>query len=229
MKILLTGASGGLGRQIKSQWDGEVISMGINPTDDIVADFKYLNEVENELYDALPVEGVIHCAGKALLSPNEKLDADDIIRLMKVNALSNFVINRELIYNCSIPPKFIIHICSDAAEHPMTHSLAYNVSKAAQLMIMKQMARERPPPPVIFAVSPGKIAGTGMSDYIDEAFPPLRGMTPAEGRKYLLSGLRVGELDAVAVARFVCDLAEWAVQPGGKFLHGHNIPMGGAR
>jgi NAD(P)-dependent dehydrogenase (short-subunit alcohol dehydrogenase family) len=230
MKILLTGGSGGLGTAIKNSLDHRIITMGENEKEDYVVDFddvRNLRDIVNVL-KGTGIDGVIHCAGEALIMPNDILTANEISRLMNVNAISNFIINRGLI-TCDHPPKFILHVCSDAADHPMTHSLAYNMSKAAQLMLMKQMAREQAPRPVIFAISPGKIAGTAMSDYVDATFPALRGMTKEEGRKYLLSGLRVGEMHVQSVAAIITSLIDIALSDDGSCLHGHNIMLGGAR
>ena len=104
----------------------------------------------------------------------------------------------------------------------MTHSLAYNVSKAAQLMVMRQMAHEDKRS-IIYGVSPGKIANTGMSTYIDTTFPAMRGMTYDEDRKYQLSRLKTGELQPETVAKFIVAL----IGVANKSYHGHNFCIGG--
>jgi NAD(P)-dependent dehydrogenase (short-subunit alcohol dehydrogenase family) len=56
----------------------------------------------------------------------------------------------------------------------------------------------------VFGISPAKIAGTGMSRYIEEKVPELRGWTPEEAREYQLKGLVTGcEIPAAIIAEFI--------------------------
>lgn len=230
MQILVTGGNGGLGKAIVGLLklhDHEVITMGREGCDYnidfgerswLLQDFLIRKKIE--------ADGVIHCAGTNHIDKNNHLKLEKITELFVVNALSNFIINRYFMFDYSDEERglqFICHVISDAAWTPMTNSFAYNVSKAAQLMAMRQMAHEWKPWPVIFGVSPGKINDTGMSDYIDRTFPPLRGMTFEEGRKYQLSRLRTGEMGAKQVAEFICYLCLSA----NPHYHGHNFQIGG--
>jgi NAD(P)-dependent dehydrogenase (short-subunit alcohol dehydrogenase family) len=223
MNILVTGADGGLGTMVRYAVEngGDIVF----PLSKMDCDFSF-EDVEKpcrEISNVDVIHGIIHCAGVNLLRTHSELTPELIEKVIRVNAISNFIINRHFINHPIRPPFFICHVISDAAWTPMTHSLAYNVSKAAQLMVMRQMAHEKKPDPVIFGVSPGKIAGTGMSEYIDNTFPPMRGMTYEEGRKYQLSRLRTGEMDAEFVADFIIGLCE-RISP---HHHGHNFAIGG--
>lgn len=230
MKYLITGGSGGLGKALH-QWileswgpeDGasppEVTTMGREWCDINVNLATSSSAILEELLYGVTTDHIIHCAGANYIAPHNKLNDDYIADLMNINAISQFRINKIMLQK---KPKSICHVISDAAWTPMTHSLAYNVSKAAQLMVMRQMAHENKSA-VIFGVSPGKIADTGMSEYIDSTFPALRGMTYKQGRDYQLSRLRTGEMSPATVAEFILNL----VSLSSKHMHGHNYVIGG--
>jgi NAD(P)-dependent dehydrogenase (short-subunit alcohol dehydrogenase family) len=91
----------------------------------------------------------------------------------------------------------------------MRHSLAYNCSKAALDMATKQMAREltKPYGLSVFGVRPGKMAGTGMSTYIDEQVCLMRDWTPEQAMAYAQQNSVTGlELPPMKVAEFIYDL-----------------------
>lgn len=220
-RTLITGGASGLGKALAEEiGKEEVITIGHRC--DIEADFNNMKELQEAL-TKIPgdVREVIHCVGINRLSSNTDLLWTDIGKAIRVNAISNFEVNKFLLAKRKVD--VICHIVSDAAHKPMTHSLAYNMSKAAQLMLVRQMAREHKPAPVIFAVSPGKIAGTPMSDYIDKTFPAMRGMTPEEGRIYGLKGLQTEEISLKLITGFIIGLLAMA-KPS---FHGHNFPIGG--
>jgi NAD(P)-dependent dehydrogenase (short-subunit alcohol dehydrogenase family) len=220
--VLVTGGSGGLGKALTQALMAatyEVTTIGRDGCD-IICEFTDLNDLDDKIYGKT-FDLVVHCAGENFIAAHNDLQIEDIARLFLVNALSNFTINRILINNGL---QAACHIISDAAFTPMTHSLAYNVSKASQLMIMRQMAHEvKHDKCIIFGISPGKIANTGMSKYIDNTFPPMRGMTYEEGRQYQLSRLKTGEMQPRYVADFIRDIIK-RVSP---HYHGHNFVIGG--
>lgn len=231
MRYLITGGSGGLGKALQlslaDRWgpDGEhdITTLGRDDCN-INVDLAYASiDKLKVLLEYVPADYVIHCAGTNYIAPHRQLESSKIIELFSINAISQYRINSILLARQPKErPKAICHIISDAAWTPMTHSLAYNVSKAAQLMVMRQMAHEDKSS-IIFGVSPGKIAGTGMSDYIDHTFPNLRGMTYKQGRDYQLSRLRTGEMSPTIVAEFILSLLSVA----NKHMHGHNYVIGG--
>jgi len=220
MSTLITGGGSGLGLALAKRISKGVTTIGHGCN--IEVDFENMKNLQEAL-PAIPkdIEVCIHCVGTNRLSPNVDLSWTELSRAMRVNAISNFVINNFLIEQRKVHQ--IIHIVSDAAHKPMTHSLSYNMSKAAQLMLVRQMAREHKPDPIIFAVSPGKIKDTPMSKYIDETFPVLRGMTKEEGRKYLLSGLQTVEIELRDAVEFIIAL----ILTCNRSYHGHNFIFGG--
>jgi NAD(P)-dependent dehydrogenase (short-subunit alcohol dehydrogenase family) len=223
MHILVTGGSGGLGKRIAQGlfMAGHTVTTMGRDNCDISCELEYIGDINTALGGRIGFDAVIHCAGENYIAPHNDLQIQDIERLFMVNAVSNFHINRILL-NRGL--QIACHIISDAAWTPMTHSLAYNVSKAAQLMVMRQMAHEiKPDKCIIFGVSPGKIADTDMSKYIDNTFPALRGMTYEEGRKYQASRLKTGEMSPDTVANFVKAIFRTI----STHYHGQNFTIGG--
>lgn len=82
-------------------------------------------------------------------------------------------------------PMRIVAVSSDAAERPMRTSMAYCASKSGLNMAVKVAARELGPMGWrINAVAPGMTAPTGMSEYIDQRVPEVRGWGPHETASY---------------------------------------------
>jgi NAD(P)-dependent dehydrogenase (short-subunit alcohol dehydrogenase family) len=226
--VLVTGGAGTLGRAIarklKDVYVYDTFTLDMPSTDaNIKVNLRDWAKVEEALKGE-QFDAVVHVAGINKIAAHKDINADLLVEMMYVNCYSQFYLNRFLLSNSLNPLRLSLHIVSDAALQPFTHSLAYNMSKAAQLMMVRQMAHEiKPRDCTIFSVSPGKIANTGISNYIDKAFPPLRGMTFEEGREYQLSRLRTGEMDVEDTAEFVCSLFDTATSHN----HGHNYIIGG--
>jgi NAD(P)-dependent dehydrogenase (short-subunit alcohol dehydrogenase family) len=179
------------------------------------------------------VHALINCAGVNALCPFESLNTEEWERVMDINAKAPWVMTRcllPMLANKADPwhAGTVINIVSNAANVPMTHSLFYNASKAAALMVTKQMARElfKSHGLTIFSVSPNKLEGTGMSRQIEEAVPALRGWTPEEAQQYQLNALPTGmETDPRLVAEFIGYLL--SKKERHIYFHGCNIPYGG--
>ncbi len=225
--VLVTGGAGTLGSAIASKlkdYEYNVTTLDRpGSTADIRFDLKYGPHAQWDHMEG-QFDAVIHVAGINKIAAHKDITDDLIVDMMYVNCYSQFYLNRHLMENTLTPLRLALHIVSDAALQPFTHSLAYNMSKAAQLMMVRQMAHEiKPQQCTIFSVSPGKIANTGISDYIDKTFPPMRGMTFEEGRAYQLSRLRTGEMKVDDTAEFICALFDTATVHN----HGHNYLIGG--
>lgn len=119
----------------------------------------------------------------------------------------------------------VLNIVSNAAHMPMRCSAAYNASKAAALMLTKQMARELAPDVTVFSVSPNRLAGTGMSEDIDQQVCATRGWSVEEARKYQLASLQAGEeTDPETLAEFIAFLL--SSKKRHMYLTGCDIPYG---
>lgn len=227
--VLVTGGAGTLGSAIANElcevYEYDVYTMDIPGTNaDILCNLKNTSAWKQALDDGPGFDAVVHVAGINKIAAHKDITDQLLAEMMYVNCYSQFYLNRFLLEDVINPLKLSLHIVSDAAIQPFTHSLAYNMSKAAQLMMVRQMAHEiKPDVCTIFSVSPGKIANTGISNYIDKAFPPLRGMTFEEGRAYQLSRLRTGEMDVSVTAEFICSLFDTATVHN----HGQNYVIGG--
>lgn len=181
----------------------------------------------------LHIDALINCAGVNYLSPFEQFSMDQWERLMDINAKALVQTVSALLPFMAYPADpwnggTVINIVSNAASVPMTHSLAYNASKAAALMVTKQMARElfKSHGLTIFAISPNKLAGTGMSREIEAAVPALRGWTEEEAAAYQRAALPTGmETDPRILAEFIGYLL--SSKERHIYLHGCNIPYGG--
>ncbi|AHN84084.1 FabG-like 3-oxoacyl-(acyl-carrier-protein) reductase [Mycobacterium phage Hawkeye] len=128
-------------------------------------------------------------------------------------------------YPFGVKPSIVV-ISSDAAERPLRTSIGYCASKAGLNMAVKVAARELGPHGWrINAVSPGMTSPTGMSDYVDERVPEVRGWTPAEADRYERSQEVVpGRIDPTEVAQVVYD-----VLMGPPHLNGSIVTINGGR
>ncbi len=174
-----------------------------------------------------PIDVLVNCAGINGIKYFPDLKVSDWDGIMNTNARGIFVVTRELLSRLQ-PNGTVLNIVSNAAHIPMTSSLAYNASKAAALMMTKQMARElrKTHGVTVFSVSPTKIAGTGMSTYIEKQVCELRGWTPEEAKAYQLAALPAGEeTDVDVLAEFIAFLL--SEKRRHKYLNGCDIPYGG--
>ncbi|KAK9483400.1 hypothetical protein V1527DRAFT_473359 [Lipomyces starkeyi] len=109
------------------------------------------------------IDGVIANAGWTRFSAINDLDAvtwSDFEKCFAVNVQSPFVLLRELrdTMNKNADGGFFIMTSSVAGEHPSGSSLAYCVSKAANLHLMRCLAAHQGPNIRVNAVKPGVLA-----------------------------------------------------------------------
>jgi NAD(P)-dependent dehydrogenase (short-subunit alcohol dehydrogenase family) len=218
---LILGGSGGLGRVVMAHFPGAV--NWSNETGVNLIDFPSIDSAAGQL--PMAVTRLINCAGANLLLPFSGLHLDALEELMQVNAFALVWVVRELRSQGLLAKgAAICNVVSNAAHIPMTHSLAYNASKAAAEMITRQMARELKDY-CIFAVNPNKLAGTPMSREIEAAVCDMRGWTPEEAKRYQLAALPAGvETPPQALAAFIAELMRPVHHP---FITGCVFPYGG--
>ena len=196
-----------------------------------VTDADDIWQITNDLKDR-PLDALINCAGVNWLTRFTDLASHDWERVMDTNAKALWVMTQALLPHLQRTADrdeggTVLNIVSNAAHMPMTHSLAYNASKAAALMITLQMARElyKSHGVTVFAISPNKLAGTAMSRFIEERVPALRGWTAEEAAAYQRAALPIGEeTDPEVVAEFIGFLLSAKYRH--RSLHGCNIPYG---
>lgn len=221
MKILVTGAAAGLGAEL---------CRAINKAGHIAVeyDIKYGQDVRDpeDWLSQGDYDGLINCAGVNANAWFEEINRLEMRKVMEINAFSFVYMTQAILPALTRNNGFVINIVSNAAHIPMTSSLAYNASKAAALMITKQMAHELTPKHgiTVFSVSPNKLEGTEMSKQIESAVCETRGWTPEFAAEYQKKALMHGrETSPVALAEFIVGLVtsgQW------NYLSGCDIPFG---
>jgi NAD(P)-dependent dehydrogenase (short-subunit alcohol dehydrogenase family) len=154
-----------------------------------VRDDKEVEEAYTQL--ACPTY-VVYSAGINTLMWNKEQDLDIVDDMFNVNVFGFMRVVKTMANHWRTPfPRSLVAVTSDAARRPMRTSMAYCASKAALDMCIKQAAREHAPIEFgpggairVNGVAPGMTAPTGMSEYIDEAVPAIRGWTLAKAKEY---------------------------------------------
>lgn len=218
---LVTGAKSGLGKAIS---DALMLDGGWDVLEwDIVDGF----DVTRPDQSALPgrLDALINCAGINSQDWLRDVKEADWDAVMNVNVKGIMKMTQACEQLLRASNGTVINIVSNAAHSPMRCSAAYNASKGAALILTKQLARELSPDVTVFSISPNKLAGTGMSDYIDEQVTRTRGWTKEQAKKYQLGALLTGEeTPPELVAEFIAFLL--SRKERNKFLTGCDIPYG---
>jgi NAD(P)-dependent dehydrogenase (short-subunit alcohol dehydrogenase family) len=194
------------------------------------------------------IDVLVNCAGVNRIEHIPKLEENEFDDIMAVNARSLFLVTKVLLLadeakkrdtaHATIDGKIsetipffsggtICNIVSNASHMPMTSSLAYNASKGAAAIITKQMSREliKTHGITVFAVSPNRLSGTKMSEYIDAKVMELRGWTLEQAQEYQRATLPAGkETDAGTLAEFIAFLL--STKERHRYLAGCDIQYG---
>lgn len=239
---LITGHTSGLGAAIWEAMEsqgatlaGWSLETGVDVTDSASINYaigEYIADFD------VPIGRVINCAGVNHIDWIQNLSYEDWDRLMNTNARAMFGIAKALLERMNewltpeerpllAPDLTILNIVSNASHMPMTHSAAYNASKGAAHILTLQMARElgRRYGWTVFGISPNKLKGTGMSEYIEGRVCELRGWTPSQAEAYQLNALPAGEETCPnALAEFIAFIL--SSKERHKYLHATVIPYG---
>lgn len=225
---LVTGHTSGLGKEIYKALEADgwnTLGWSLETGVDLTSEASVARAVAN-LFP--PIDALINCAGVNYINWHEETPVEEWDRLMDTNARAMWMVVKELLLkNGFMRPATVLNIVSNASHMPMTNSAAYNASKGAAHILTLQMARElrKRHGLTVFGISPNKLAGTGMSNYIDGRVCELRGWTPEEAKAYQLASLPAGEeTDPALVAEFITFLLSKPERH--KFLHGTIIPYG---
>lgn len=237
--IIVTGAASGLGLSIcRALYNVPGISVvGIDKEQGCSVDYTvdvsgslqikaFAEGLRETMRQDAEIFGIINCAGINCNSWFKDVCAIELERVMAVNAFSMVYMAQEFLADLQASEGFVLNIVSNAANMPMTSSLAYNASKAAALMITKQMAHEltKTHGITVFSVSPNKIEGTGMSKQIEANVVKTRGWTPEYAAEYQRKSLMHGlESPPEGIAAFIADLI---IGGNWKYMSGCDIPFG---
>ncbi len=227
MNIIITGASSGLGKflyeAMSAYGENKIFNWSLSEGVDVTSPSCIENSVRK--LEGIKIDCLINCAGVNLIDWMPNLTDDDFDLLMNTNARSIFTVTRKLLP--WLRDGTVCNIISNASHMPMTHSLAYNASKGAAHIMTLQMARElkKTHNITVFGVSPNKLKGTGMSQYIGKRVQELRGWTEEQAEAYQLAALPAGEeTDPVRCAEFIAFLLSNKARH--KFLNGCILPYG---
>ncbi len=225
--IIVTGSNSGLGESIcehlRKDKNTNVIKADKYEVD--LTDYTSVHEFSLDVKKE--VHGIVNCAGVNRIDYLEKFTEEDWDLVMDTNAKSIFNMSKHFLQKLKETRGFILNIVSNASHMPMTNSLAYNASKGAAHIMTLQLARElsKAYGITVFGISPNKLSGTGMSDYIDSRVPAVRGWSPEKAKEYQLNSLLAGEeTDPDSLAEFIAFLL--STKQRHKYLTGTIIPYG---
>lgn len=233
--LVVTGGSSGLGEAIITQamvsgrWDS-ITNVSLSEYKDlevtnVICDLRRPFEVRQAL-SGMACDVLINCAGVNHIDWLENLDTDDWDRVMDINARSIFLTTSVLLSSL-VGGGTVLNIVSNASHMPMTASLVYNASKAAAHIMTQQLARELTISHdiTVFGISPAKLAGTEMSQYIAKRVPEVRGWSYEHAEEYQRKALLTGEeIDPATLAEFV----HWLIEDKQRHFHlsGCVLPYG---
>lgn len=149
---------------------------------------------------------LINCAAINGNVPFQSITEEFLDKTLDVNVKSIFKMSQGLLENISAAGGTILNVASNCGLRAMTGLFAYNTSKAAVLMLTRQMAREltKKNNITVFSISPCKIEGTRMSNQIDNETVELNGITMDQCLKYGVDGLVAGqEVKLERISEFV--------------------------
>lgn len=170
---------------------------------------------------------LINCAGVNQIDWLESFDEQRWDSVMDTNAKGIYMMTRAALPWLIKTGGTVVNVVSNAAHMPMRCSLAYNASKGAAHIMTLQLARELTARHgiTVFGVAPNKMAGTEMSNSIDEQVVRTRGWTKEQAQQYQLSNLLAGEETPPAlVAEFISFLLHSKERH--KYLTGCILPYG---
>jgi NAD(P)-dependent dehydrogenase (short-subunit alcohol dehydrogenase family) len=223
MNILVTGSSSGLGLAL-------MLALRQYPQH-TVFDYDLEDGADVRTPDMhfvpMDLDVLINCAGINHIEWLADLRPDDWDAVMDVNAKGIYKMSQACLSRLIDSKGTIVNIVSNAAHIPMTCSLAYNASKAAAEIMTRQMAREltKRYGITVFGIAPNKMAGTGMSRYIEATVPGKRGWTAQQAEDYQRDSLLAGaETPITEVADFVAYLL--SNKERHRYLTGCILPYG---
>lgn len=164
----------------------------------------------------------------------ENTSYEEAVKIINYNLLGYFWTARNVIKYGMGEGGIILNIVSIAGKSPMRASCLYNVTKAAQIMMTKQMARELADKKLsVIGFAFGKIQGTEMTRRIEAKILRVRNWTKTEADKYQYSLIPAARALSIEEAGdFVFCIynyvSKWIIQTGGlSYLTGSVIDCAG--
>jgi len=206
-KVLVIG-EGFLGKAIIGELQHgyyEVMSVNRTHLGHKYSEVEFLNKVYTVMLGYQP-DIVINCIGHFAFSPTTEAVPPRIVfdEIFDANVKLAWRIARGFreVVNLGEEHKYLVHIGSESAFIPHSHSALYCASKAALTMLTQNLARDWQRDICVFQVDPGVIRDSGMAKFIGyELFEFL--------------------VDAKTVAKFTRSLLEL-----GPYTSGHSYPIG---
>ncbi|MBB2902117.1 cyclic-di-GMP-binding biofilm dispersal mediator protein [Kineococcus radiotolerans] len=157
-RVLVTGASGGLGGPVAARLAGAGARLVLSGRDatrltglgghPVAADLRLPGEPERLVAEAVAhlggLDGLVHAAGVVAFGPAEEADDELLDELFLADALGPIRLLREAVphLRASGPGSFAVVLSAVVAERPQPGMAAYSAAKAAQSAFTLALARE---------------------------------------------------------------------------------------
>lgn len=166
-----------------------------------------------------PFDQIIYSAGVAGLSWINVQRREALQRMMEINAFGAVMVaqaHREFFPDARVRYAVLV---SDAAHTPMRGSIAYCMSKAAEEMAVRVMARELAPSWTVVGIAPGVVQDTGMTRQNDVAIPDFRRWSRQQALEYEMKSSVLGRrITKQEVAETIVFALEGPVALNGSIL-----------
>jgi NAD(P)-dependent dehydrogenase (short-subunit alcohol dehydrogenase family) len=207
---IITGGSNGLGKALLEKFKGDFdkvlnydLEEGLNT---VYADDEKLRRIVGDDYE---IKLLINNASVEQIDWIEDVKRFDADKIVSTNVLGYFYMTQACVkHSMKDCGGTVINICSVAATVPMRASTLYNATKAAQMMMTRQLGRELSRHNIlVFGFNPGKIADTPMTSRLEPKIMQVRGWTKEHADKYQYAYIPVGRYTNPAeLSKFIHDM-----------------------
>lgn len=225
-RVLITGAHGGLGSALVNVYKEHGWSvLGVDKDDCrhfnepfIHCNFSIKDEINDlcaEIAQHYPIHTLICNAAYYHFSPFETICEQQLMDSWMINLVAHFKLLQALSTQES-GIKNVVIIGSDQCFEPMDFNIAYAMSKAAMIQMVKSYAAEKQEPHII-AVSPGTLKDTPITLEAAVGLSKFNGLTVEETLESFDAESPTGHcIEPLALAEWIFDLE---LNP--KFPSGH--------
>lgn len=228
-RVMVLGGSSGIGRAVveRMRWSHLIEQHGIQRVEAYGLedwDVRDYGPLEKAVRRVQPTH-VVFSVGINRLDWIDQATVGDFRDVMETNVWSFIKLIGALREDVKHPVS-VVAVTSDAAWRVMRTSSIYCASKAALEMAIKVASRELAPAGWrVNGVAPGKVANTGMTEYVDQRVLDLRGWTPEYAEAYERASSALGrKVEAEEVADVIVD-----VLYGPKAMTGEIVAVNGGR